>query len=541
MTWLKRALPALAIALLSAVPAVAQVAGRPFEISGGAGIFSYDGRSHRHDGPAYIGALGWRIQPWLTLEGQAAFGPADSDTFPEPTNNFTHAGLDFRFNLRPAENRVVPYVITGLGYGLSHSSGTPPDKLERGAGSLGVGVLLNVLNPRTYVRIQARDVWFRERDALEFSNHVVATAGLQYVFGGKYRDQDLDGVRDWLDKCPGTPIGASVDANGCPTDADRDSVYDGLDKCPDTPAGCRVDRNGCPIDTDGDGVCDGLDQCADTPKGATVDLRGCTSDSDADSVLDGIDQCPGTQQGCVVDATGCPKDTDRDGVCDGLDKCPDTPANYEVDPQGCTIEVIERETELLDTGMIRLQDVNFETAKADLLPESLPKLDVVGQVLSRWPELKIEIGGHTDFRGSDAYNQKLSEARTKSVLDYLLGKFPELQRGQFTVKGYGEKRPIAPNTTERGMALNRRVEFVVQNREVLRRESSRPRFLKRGESTPAPGSSPPATSPPAPSPPGGSMETAPPSTPPSLGEPSIPAPSSAPPDTTSPAPPDSTR
>src|SRR5262249_32851381 len=163
-----------------------------------------------------------------TLEGQGTFGPAKADTFPKQHFNFTYAGLDFRFNLRPAEGKVVPYVLTGFGYGLSHTSGSPPDKLERGAPSLGLGMLFNVLNPRTYGRVQAGDVWFRERKSFEFANDFAVTAGLHYVFGGKYRDQDLDGVRDWLDKCPGTPIGAKVDANGCPTDSDHDGVWDGL-------------------------------------------------------------------------------------------------------------------------------------------------------------------------------------------------------------------------------------------------------------------------------------------------------------------------
>ena len=183
-------------------------------------------------------------------------------------------------------------------------------------------------------------------------------------------------------------------------------------------------------------------------------------DMDGDGVFDRIDHCPNTPKGCTVDQWGCEHDSDNDGVCDGLDKCPDTPAGLRVDANGCPIEVMEKETELLDTGMIRLQDINFETGKADLLPESLPRLDVVGQVLSKWQELRIEIGGHTDDHGSTTMNQKLSEARAKSVASYLVQKF-NLKPEQFTEKGYGKSRPLVPNTNELNRSKNRRVEFVI--------------------------------------------------------------------------------
>jgi outer membrane protein OmpA-like peptidoglycan-associated protein len=140
-----------------------------------------------------------------------------------------------------------------------------------------------------------------------------------------------------------------------------------------------------------------------------------------------------------------------------------------VDANGCPpSEVQQRETELLDTGMIRLQDVKFETAKSDILPESLHSLDVVGEVLSKWPQLKIEVGGHCDSRGSDAYNLALSRRRVASVRTYLLAHFPKLQGTQMTARGYGESRPLVPNTSPANMAQNRRVEFVVLNKAVLK-------------------------------------------------------------------------
>jgi len=474
----------LAFAVLIAAPASAQITGHPIEISGGAGAVAPDARARIESGPATMGSLGWRWLPNLTLEGQATFGPSHADTLPHQKHNLTYGGLDARWNLTRAESRSVPFVLLGVGYGLSHTTGHPPDKLARGAGSIGLGLLQTVFNQRTYLRVQVRDEFFREREALTFSNHWYATAGLQWVFGGKVRDSDLDGVRDWLDRCPSTPLGAKVDAHGCPIDSDADSVFDGIDKCPDTPRGCTVDRNGCPLDADGDGVCDGLDQCPDTPRGATVDAKGCPKDSDGDGVLDGIDKCDNTPKGCPVDSAGCSKDTDGDGVCDGADVCPNTPSGFRVDEHGCPIEVSEKETQLLDTGMIRLGNVLFDTNKATLRPESFAVLDTIGRILQQYPTLKIEIGGHTDSRGSADKNQKLSEARAAAVLDYLRGKFPMLDPGQFSSKGYGLTRPIAPNSTELGRAKNRRVEFRVLNTEALKIERERRRFLLKNESAP---------------------------------------------------------
>ena len=139
----------------------------------------------------------------------------------------------------------------------------------------------------------------------------------------------------------------------------------------------------------------------------------------------------------------------------------------------------EKETELLDTGMIRLQGVNFETGKSDLLPESFTVLDQVGAVLRRWPQLQVEVGGHTDARGSAAANQTLSEARANAVRTYLLGKFTDIQGAQLSAKGYGESRPIAPNNSALNMAKNRRVEFVVLNKDVLKKEVEKRRLLTK--------------------------------------------------------------
>ena len=484
MSWKRYALPLVAT-LLAAAPASAQITGRPVEVSASGGAFMPDGNSRMQSSAAYQGALGWRLMPGLSLEGHGTFAPSKADTAPNQNHNLTQLGLDLRMNLRDAEGHSLPYVLAGLGYTLDHTSGTPPEKLERLSPDLGLGLLQNIINQRTYLRFEVRDVLFKARNSYSYSNQIFATVGLQYVFGGKVHDSDLDGVRDWLDKCPSTPIGAKVTAEGCPIDSDGDGVFDGLDACANTPKGCPVDSKGCSTDTDGDGICDGLDKCANTPHGATVDAFGCPADPDSDGVFDGIDKCPNTPRGCSVDSVGCPRDTDGDGVCDGVDVCPNTSANLRVDSHGCPIEVSEREIQLLDTGNIRLQNIQFDTGRSSVKAESFALLDSVGTVLVSYPTLLIEIGGHTDNRGDAKRNQTLSEARASAVLTYLEQKFPLLSPTQFTAKGYGSSMPVAPNSTTLGRARNRRVEFKVMNMGALKIERERRHFLLKHEAVPA--------------------------------------------------------
>jgi outer membrane protein OmpA-like peptidoglycan-associated protein len=469
----------------SAAPGHAQVAGRPIELSAGGGLTQFDGRDHLEAGLTGVGSIGYRWSTGVSLEygWLGALSKRDA-IFGKTDHTFTWSGLDVRFSLRDPSERYTPFLLAGFGYGRSHD----PDLViasRRGTGSAGAGVLLNVFGrERGSLRLQVRDVLMQEVGSDAFSNHLVTSLAFQWTIGGRSKDQDLDGVRNWLDQCPNTPVGAKVDAKGCPIDTDGDAVFDGLDKCEGTPKGARVSKDGCPLDADGDGVADGIDTCDSTAKGARVDARGCPMDTDGDGIFDGLDQCENTPRGAVVDDKGCPVDTDGDGVADGVDQCPNTPAGLRVDANGCPIEVSEKETQLLDTGMIRLQNINFDVNKATLRPESFPVLDEVAAILLQYPALTLEIGGHTDNTGTRARNVTLSEARAKSVLNYLLQKYPTLDGSKFTAVGYGPMVPVASNNTALGKAKNRRVEFRVTNAEVLKVEREKRRFLQRGETVP---------------------------------------------------------
>jgi outer membrane protein OmpA-like peptidoglycan-associated protein len=236
-------------------------------------------------------------------------------------------------------SHFMVYVLGG--YSVLDFGTRAPYRFTDNAAHGGAGVRLFLTN-RIALRVEGRAIYSPSTQSAfgsKTATHYLGTVGLSvFHLGGPVKDSDHDGVPDNKDACPNTPIGATVDAHGCPLDSDHDGVYDGLDKCPNTPAGAHVDVNGCPTDEDGDGVPDGIDQCPNTPKGATVDAKGCPIDSDGDGVPDGIDQCPNTPLGATVDGVGCPLDSDKDGVPDGLDKCPNTPAGAIVDANGCPLD-----------------------------------------------------------------------------------------------------------------------------------------------------------------------------------------------------------
>ncbi len=107
--------------------------------------------------------------------------------------------------------------------------------------------------------------------------------------------------------------------------------------------------------------------------------------------------------------------------------------------------------------VIVLNGVNFDFNKATLTPNAETILDQVGGELSTHPDITIELAGHTDSRGSDAYNQKLSQARAESVRNYFVAH--GIAGDRITAVGYGETQPIASNDTDEGRERNRRVEL----------------------------------------------------------------------------------
>jgi outer membrane protein OmpA-like peptidoglycan-associated protein len=115
-----------------------------------------------------------------------------------------------------------------------------------------------------------------------------------------------------------------------------------------------------------------------------------------------------------------------------------------------------------------VENVYYDFDKANLKPESFPALDEIVRMLNFYPNMVIELSAHTDSKGSDAYNMKLSEARAKSVVAYLVSK--GIDPSRLVAKGYGETMPVAENTIDgkdnpAGREKNRRTEFKVLKNE----------------------------------------------------------------------------
>lgn len=124
--------------------------------------------------------------------------------------------------------------------------------------------------------------------------------------------------------------------------------------------------------------------------------------------------------------------------------------------QGTGIDV-ERQG---DNIVLNMPDsITFDTAKADLKPQFHPVLNSLASTLVQYDQTKIKIAGHTDSRGSDQYNQTLSQQRANSVKSFLTGR--GVNNSRMYAHGYGETRPVADNTTDNGMSKNRRVEITL--------------------------------------------------------------------------------
>ncbi len=385
-----------------------------------------DSDRNANDGVGARAFIGTRLKSGLMFEGSIAGTQASRDVGKGDDANYQIGG-DFLFPF--TESGFRPFVLAGGGYINEDINGS-----KEGAGYANAG--LGGLIPLT----RSLDLRIEGRYVAVFNDHGVAKIG---------------GNDPLYDVQVGLGLQADIGRPAPPPppkvlDSDGDGVLDPNDACPNTPAGVLVDARGCPPDTDGDGVADYLDKCPNTPRGAPVNAQGCPLDSDGDGVPDYIDKCPNTPRGATVDATGCPLDSDRDGVPDYADKCPNTPYGLKVDAEGCVTKTAQT---------IVLQNVNFEFNKATLTADSKTVLNDVASGLKSDPKLKVELAGHTDSKGTNAYNKRLSQNRATSVRAYLITQGVESTR--MVAKGYGEESPTASNDTEEGRAQNRRVEFRV--------------------------------------------------------------------------------
>ena len=311
-------------------------------------------------------------------------------------------------------------------------------------------------------------------------------------------DSDADGIADVVDDCPNIP----GTADGCP-DADKDGIADAKDKCPDLPGQAGFD--GCPEDptevtevtevaeaTEMTEATEAIEEPGATDKDIVLDSgaifakddemteKGAEKimlDSDGDSYADAFDDCPNSPG----PANGCP-DRDSDGVADHRDTCPDRagtaynngcPERGSVDTYRSSTTYSSNNTSpssysstssssVVSKSAISLMEnatrtVQFKVLSDDLAGVSFDVLNQVVDLMIANPSYRLKVSGHTDNRGEESVNQRLSEKRARACIRYLRGRgVPELQ---MSYAGYGARVPIADNDTEYGRSQNRRVDF----------------------------------------------------------------------------------
>jgi OmpA-OmpF porin, OOP family len=396
-------------------------------------------------------------------------------------SDFNAASINLRFNIVAPEYVIRPYVFAGVGAVLFDSQlNFHQEKYDYMLPTAGAGINIRI-TPEIMFNLQETFMFSNKdrRDGVDNGvtdfkskdSYLTHMAGITVNLGNS-KDSDLDGVSDKNDKCPDTPSGVAVNKMGCPLDKDADGVADYQDNCPDV-AGSKM-LNGCP-DKDNDGVADAKDRCPD--QAGTVALMGCP-DADKDGVADIDDKCANTKPGTKVDATGCAKDSDGDGTMDDVDRCPDVAgvlalkgcpdtdndgiadlddkcpnAKGTADNKGCP-EIPKVE---IDRITMIGSKIFFENNSDKLKVASLSQLDELSKILYKYDGAKLTIEGHTDNVGADDFNMTLSQKRSDSVKQYLIGK--GILDTRLIAIGYGETKPVSDNKTTLGKAKNRRVEL----------------------------------------------------------------------------------
>lgn len=305
---------------------------------------------------------------------------------------------DANVNVKLLTDKYTVVPYFTVGVGASMYAGT----YFAAQGNTGVGLQFN-LGGETFINTQ---MLFRGAISGLAYNHTAYTVGI----ASPLKDKPAPKM---VTPPPPPPVAAPA-----PVDTDKDGINDKDDKCP-TVAGVAK-YNGCPV-----------------------------PDTDKDGINDENDKCPTTAG--VAKYNGCPiPDTDKDGVNDEEDKCPSIKGTRE--NNGCP--------ELKATYNFDNKKVQFVSGSAVLTKVSKVELNKVVKALNENPTLKLFVEGHTDASGNDKINNPLSVKRANAVKSYLVAQ--KIDAARLTAEGFGSTQPISDNKTAKGKALNRRVDFKVQ-------------------------------------------------------------------------------
>jgi outer membrane protein OmpA-like peptidoglycan-associated protein/outer membrane protein W len=404
--------------------------------------------------------LGVFFSPLLGVEAEFGAIPSEArEQVYEIWNLAYRAHVVAQFGAAKPDAKLIPFALLGAGAisvvdSKGENAGTARIDTDTDALlHLGIGAKYRVDNDWG-LRLDARIMFPPSSQDESFTQDYEVLLSIYKEFGRKKAlpaepppdpDPDKDGILGEADKCPNEPedMDGFQDDDGCPDpDNDGDGIPDAQDKCPMEPEDKDgfEDDDGCPdTDNDGDGIADAQDKCPMEPE----DKDGFEDD----------DGCPDT-------------DNDGDGIPDAQDKCPMEPEtkNGFQDEDGCPDTVPDTVKKFTGT----IAGINFQVNSATLLATSNRTLDAAVAVLKEYPDLRLEIGGHTDDQpmragGKFADNKALSQARADSVKAYFVQK--GIEEARLTSVGYGADVPKEDPTGLKGgklnaaRAKNRRVEF----------------------------------------------------------------------------------
>jgi len=363
--------------------------------------------------------------------------------------------VNFRYNLIP-DSKIKPFVLFGLGtlfWNLREASSDhhllplPPSgkslsgRQMNALANMGVGFEV-VLSDKIGLNISGRYQRLFDQDKDMSGYRDVQTGNLEARLGVNYhfriwKDSDGDGIEDKMDMNPKSPedFDGFQDEDGAPDlDNDNDGIPDLKDQAPDKAEDFDgfEDTDGIPdLDNDQDGIPDTTDKAPNQPE----DFDG------------------------FLDEDGAPDlDNDNDGIPDEKDQAPNRPETFNGFEDEDGVPDTKPEIEIDTKAPIILEGVNFKTGSSDLTENAKRILEKVYKTLIDYPDMKIEVRGHTDNTGNASLNKKLSQRRADSVKNFLILK--SIDPGRIVAIGYGEENPIASNTTEDGRAKNRRIELI---------------------------------------------------------------------------------
>lgn len=460
---------------------------------------------------SYMGSLFLRfelIKQFIETEFSATYGQLAGVDFKNNEYRTDIIPIDLKFIVSPFNlNMINPYAYAGIGvlrYEVKKfpQSESPNKKnlrksdwspfLPIGGGiefSLSDYFLLDVNVSYTFAFTDNLN-YYNNLDAYPGISNVSdgyysAGLGLTYVIGSGNTDEDMDGLIKKEEKNLGTdPKNPDTDGDGLkdgeevnlyktnPLNADTDG--DGL---PDGEEIFKYKTNPLDQDSDGDGLKDGeeVNLYKTNPAKADTDGDGLSdyeelfnfktdplkADTDGEGLSDGDEVLKYKTDPLKIDSDG-------DGLYDGEEilKYKTDPLRKDTDMGGVDdLTELTRGTNPLDADddvvkvgvPIILEGVTFETGKADITPESAQVLRGALKTLTTYPDIVVEIGGHTDNVGSKNSNIRLSQRRADSVRNWLIER--GIDPNRITSKGYGPDQPIAPNDTPENKRKNRRIEF----------------------------------------------------------------------------------